>query len=68
MFILIYFILSIKKRDVQGFNKFIENIELIYSSMVRRKSTWYIPNGSIKSRSNIIIVSRKWVDMWSRCK
>lgn len=52
-------------RKIRGFNAFIGKTELEDILLVGRKFTWYKPNGSIKSRIDRVLVSRKWLEKWS---
>jgi len=55
-------------RETRGFNGFIENTELLDIPTVGRKLTWYKPNGTVKSKIDMILVSREWLDVWPNSK
>ena len=50
-------------REIEGFNDFIENSELVDILLVGRKFTWYKPNGLVKSGIDRVLIS-KWIDFW----
>ena len=56
------------RSEIQGFNEFIERMELIDLPLVGRKYTWYRTNGSAKSRLDRILVTRDWEDVWPGSK
>jgi len=49
------------KREMQGFNNFIDNMELVDIPCIGRKYTWYIPNGKAKSRLDRFLMSFEWL-------
>ncbi|XP_068486295.1 uncharacterized protein [Phaseolus vulgaris] len=55
-------------REIHGFNEFIEKAELLDIPMVGRKFTWYKPNGTVKSRIDRVLVSKKWMEVWPNSK
>ena len=55
-------------REVQGFNKFIESMELIDVPLIGGKYTWYKENGTAKSRIDRVLVSLEWMEHWSDSK
>ncbi|XP_068504131.1 uncharacterized protein [Phaseolus vulgaris] len=55
-------------REIDGFNAFIEKVELVVIPMIRRKYTWYKPNVLVKSRIDRVLVSKEWVEVWLHCK
>jgi len=52
------------KKEILGFNEFIDKIEMLEIPFVGRKYTWYRPNGNAKSRIDRIFVSDKWLEHW----
>jgi len=56
------------KRELQGFNNFIDNMELVDIPCIGRKYTWYRPNGKAKSRLGRFLVSFEWLQQWTGSK
>jgi len=56
------------KKEISKFNKFIEKTEMFDIPLVDWKYTWYIPNGSAKSRIDRILTSFEWLEQWPGCK
>lgn len=59
---------SSSRREIQGFNKFIERLEVVDLPLFGRKYTWYRINGSAKSRLDRVLVSRDWEGIWPGSK
>ena len=55
-------------KEVQGFNNFIESMELLDVPLIGAKYTWYKENGSAKSRIDRILVSIEWLEKWPDSK
>jgi len=53
-----------KLREMQGFNNFIESMELVDVPLIGRKYTWYKENGKAKSRIDRVLVSLEWLNYW----
>lgn len=51
----------------EEFNNFIREIELEEVLCVRRKFTWYQPNGRARSKLDKMLASREWYNLWSGC-
>jgi len=47
---------STTTREVEGFNNFIETIELLDVPLIGRKYTWYKDNGMANSRIDRILI------------
>jgi len=47
------------RREIDGFNAFIEETELVDIPLTGRKFTWYKPNGLVKSRIDRVLVSKE---------
>ena len=56
------------KRELQGFNNFIDNMELVDIPCIGRIYTWYRPNGKAKSRLDRFLISFEWLQHWPGCK
>ncbi|XP_068497930.1 uncharacterized protein [Phaseolus vulgaris] len=56
------------KRELQGFNNFIDNMELVDIPCIGRKYTWYRPNGKAKSRLDRFLISLEWLQQWKGSK
>jgi len=52
------------RREIQGFNNFIETMELLDVLLIGGKYTWYKENGMAKSRMDRILVSTEWLEHW----
>ncbi|KAL8479526.1 hypothetical protein ACS0TY_026428 [Phlomoides rotata] len=50
------------------FCKFIDNLELIDLSLLRRKYTWYKDNGTCCSIIDRFFISKKWCSLWPNLK
>jgi len=57
-----------KKREVEGFNDFIEKNQLCDVPLVSIKFTWFRPNGMAMSKLDRVLVSQEWLDLWPKCK
>jgi len=56
------------KREIQGFNNFIDRVEVVDIPYVGRKYTWYTPNGKAKSRLDRFLTTFEWLQHWSGSK
>ena len=56
------------KREMQGFNNFIDELELLDIPCIGRKFTWYRPNGKTKSRLDRVLTTLEWLQYWPGCK
>jgi len=59
---------SANKREMQGFNNFINNMEIVDIPCVGRKYTWYRPNGKAKSRLDRFLMTFEWLQHMPGCK
>jgi len=59
---------SSNKREIKGFNKFIENLDMEDIPIVGIKYTWYMANGYAKSRLDRVLVTSKWMNKLQGCK
>nr|KYP36717.1 hypothetical protein KK1_042146 [Cajanus cajan] len=50
--------------DIEVYNNFIEQLELVDVPLGGRKFTWFRPNGTVNSRIDRILVSRSWFVRW----
>ena len=55
---------SSHKKEIDGFNRFIENNNLLDIPCVGKKYTWYKANGTTKSRLDRFLVSDEWLQIW----
>jgi len=55
-------------REMQGFNNFIDSMEMVYLPCIGRKHTWYRPNGKAKSRLDRFLITFDWLQHWPGCK
>ena len=55
-------------REIKRFNDFIEKSELVDIPLVGRKFTWNKPNGLVKSRIDMVVVSKEWLESWPHCQ
>jgi len=56
------------KSEIKGFNGFIESNMLLELPIVRKKFTWYKPNGVARSRIDRVLVFEEWLQCWPMCK
>jgi len=56
------------KREMQGFNNFIDSMEMVDIPCIGRKYTWYRPNGKAKSRLDRILTTFEWLQHWPGSK
>ena len=56
------------KREIQGFNNFIESMKVVDMPNINRKYTWYKPNGKTKSRLDRFLTSFEWLQHWPSSK
>jgi len=56
------------KREMQGFNNFIDELEMVDIPCIGRKFTWYRPNGKAKSRLDRFLTTFEWLQHWPGCK
>jgi len=59
---------SSKKKEIIGFNRFIETNPLVELPRVGKQCTWYKSDGTAKSRLDRILVSEEWLQIWSSFK
>jgi len=59
---------SSKKKEIIGFNRFIETNFLVELPHVGKKYTWFKSDGTTKSRLDRILVSEEWLQIWPSCK
>jgi len=57
-----------QKKEIFGFNNFIQDNLLVELPLVGKKFTWYKENGSAKSRIDRVLVSEEWIQRWPMCK
>jgi len=53
---------------MQGFNNFIDNMEMVDIPCIGRKYIWYRPNDKAKSRLDRFLVSFDWLQYWTGSK
>src|ERR1044072_6672323 len=51
-------------REMEGFNEFIDMMEIHDIPLIGRKYTWVRPNGKAMSRLDRFLVSQEWLDRW----
>ena len=56
------------KKELQEFNSFIDNMELVDIPCIGRKYSWYRPNGKAKSRLDRFSISFEWLQHWPGSK
>jgi len=56
------------KREMQGFNNFIDSMEMVDIPSIGRKYTWYRPNGKAKSRLDRFLTTFEWLQHWPGSK
>ncbi|XP_068477175.1 uncharacterized protein [Phaseolus vulgaris] len=54
--------------EIKGFNEFIESNFILDLPIVGKKFTWFISNGTTKSRIDSVLVSEEWLQCWPMCK
>jgi len=59
---------SSQKKEMDGFNKFIDNNALLDIPCVGKKYTWYKANGTAKSKLDRFLVSEEWLQIWPASK
>jgi len=52
------------KREMQGFNNFVESLEVVDIPCIDENYTWYRPNGKAKSRLDRFLTSFEWLQHW----
>jgi len=57
-----------QKKEIIGFNNFIESNFLVELPLVGKKYTWYRANGTTKSRLDRVLVSEEWLRKWPMAK
>ena len=55
-------------RETQGFNNFIDSMEMVDLPCIGRKFTWYRPNGKAKSRLDRFLTTFDWLQQWPGSK
>lgn len=50
--------------EMNQFNEFISQMEVVDIPLIGRAYTWYKPNGRVKSRLDRFLVSRDWLLQW----
>ena len=59
---------SSQKKEIDGFNRFIESNSLLDIPRVGKKYTWFKANGTAKSRLDRFLVSEEWLQLWPAAK
>ena len=59
---------SPQRKEIFGFNDFIERNFLVELPIVGKRYTWFKANGSAKSRLDRVFVSDEWLLKWPTCK
>jgi len=59
---------SSQKKEIDGFNRFIENNGLLDIPSVGKKYTWFKANGTTKSILDRFLVSKEWLQLWPTAK
>ena len=54
-------------REMEDFNQFIKDLELINVPLVRKKYTCFQPNGKEKSHIYRVLISIDWLETWHSC-
>lgn len=57
----------LNRMDIDSFNEFINNMELVETPFIGRNFTWYRPNGTTMSRLDRVLVSPDWLSQWPSC-
>lgn len=55
---------NVTRRDIEAFDNFIRDANLIDLPIHGRKFTWYMPNGRCKNRLDRMLVNYEWIDWW----
>ena len=55
---------SCQRKEMGGFNGFIDTNCLVDIPTVGKKYTWFKPNGTAKSRLDRFLVSEEWIQIW----
>ena len=53
-----------QRKEMSGFNDFIDTNCLVDIPTVGKKFTWFKPNGTAKSRLDRFLVSEEWIQIW----
>ncbi|XP_068475080.1 uncharacterized protein [Phaseolus vulgaris] len=59
---------SSQKKEIDGFNRFIENNGLLDIPIVGKKYTWFKANGTANSILDRFLVSKEWLQLWPTTK
>ena len=54
--------------EINGFNNFIDANSLFDLPIVGKTFTWFMSNGSARSRLDRVLVSEEWMEKWPMCK
>jgi len=57
-----------QKKEISGFNNFIESNSLVELSLVGKKYSWYKVNGTAKIRIDRVLVTDEWLREWPMAK
>ena len=57
-----------QRKEISGFNCFIDTNCLIDIPCVGKKYTWFKSNGTAKSRLDRFLISEEWLQRWSSYK
>jgi len=52
---------SSNKKEMQGFNNFINSVKVVDIPCIGRKYTWYRPNDKAKSKLDRLLTSFEWL-------
>ncbi|KAL8464304.1 hypothetical protein ACS0TY_033995 [Phlomoides rotata] len=52
------------RRDVEAFDSFVRDLGLIDLPLHGRLFTWYMPDGSCKSRLDRFLINNRWISKW----
>ena len=55
---------SSQRKEISGFNCFIDANSMVDIPSVGKKYTWFKPNGTAKSRLDRVLVSEEWIQTW----
>ncbi|XP_057453712.1 uncharacterized protein LOC130745452 [Lotus japonicus] len=54
-------------REMEEFNRFILDMEVMDIPLQGRRFTWFRPNGQARSRLDRFLVSNTWLEWWPNC-
>ena len=57
-----------QKKEISGFNSFIDHMALLDLPLVGKNYTWFRPDGTAKSRIDRGLVTEEWLLKWPMSK